>query len=83
MKPPGDIKNGTIEFKQITTILHLSDCSYLDFKNIEIFPGMIAFNNFSHYNTLDNIFFYMVAIILVLMVGLLFHLFIFMEVITR
>ena len=55
LKPPGDIKNGTIEFKQITTILHLSDCSYLDFKNIEIFPGMIAFNNFSHYNTLDNI----------------------------
>ena len=51
------MKNGTIEFKQINTILHLSDCSYLNLKNIEIFSGIIIFNDFSHYNTLDNIFF--------------------------
>ena len=54
-KPPGNIEDSIIELKQKPTLFHLSDLSYLNFKDIEIFAGSISFNNSSSYITLDNI----------------------------
>ena len=54
-KPPGNIKDSIIELKQIPTLVHLSNLSYLNFKDIEIFAGSISFNKSSSHITLDNI----------------------------
>ena len=54
-KPPTNIEDSIIELKQIPTLFHLSNLSYLNFKDIEIFAGNISFNKSSSYITLDKI----------------------------
>ena len=54
-KPPESIEDSIIELKKISPLFHLSNLSYLNFKNIEIFAGNISFNKSSSYITLDNI----------------------------
>ena len=53
-KPPSNIADSIIELKQIPTLFHLSNLSYLNFKDIEIFAGNISFNKSSSYITFDN-----------------------------
>lgn len=53
-KPPANIEDSIIELKQQSTLFHLSNLSYLIFKDIEIFAGYLSFNNSSSHITLDN-----------------------------
>jgi hypothetical protein len=53
-KPSGSIEDSTIELKQQATLFHLSNLSYLIFKDIEIFSGYIGFNKSSSHITFDN-----------------------------